>query len=93
MELEQLQHHEPLVFDEKIRELVREAALDLGLKTCDLPSGAGHDAGVFANAGIPSAMIFVRNENGSHNPLEAMDLNDFMDALDVLHTALLNPVL
>jgi len=71
------------------------------LKICDkkglpaeaLPSGAGHDAGVFANAGIPSAMIFVRNENGSHNPLEAMALNDFMDALDVLDTALLNPVL
>ena len=58
-----------------------------------LPSGAGHDAGVFANIGIPSAMIFVRNENGSHNPLEAMDLNDFMDAVDVLHAALLNPVL
>ena len=59
------------------------------LKICDkkgmtaeaLPSGAGHDAGVFANIGIPSAMIFVRNENGSHNPLEAMDLNDFMDAV------------
>lgn len=54
-----------------------------------LPSGAGHDAAVFANRGIPSAMIFVRNENGSHNPHEQMDLSDFMAAVDVLHDAML----
>ena len=35
------------------------------------------DAAVFANEGVPSAMIFVRNANGSHNPHEAMSLNDF----------------
>ena len=29
------------------------------------------------HAGIPSAMIFVRNAHGSHNPLEAMDIADF----------------
>jgi len=38
---------------------------------------AGHDAAVFTKVGIPSAMIFVRNENGSHNPDEAMSLDDF----------------
>jgi beta-ureidopropionase / N-carbamoyl-L-amino-acid hydrolase len=43
----------------------------------EMASGAGHDAAVFAKAGIPSAMIFVRNENGSHNPQEAMSLDDF----------------
>jgi len=43
----------------------------------EMPSGAGHDAAVFAKAGIPSAMIFVRNDNGSHNPEEAMALEDF----------------
>jgi len=32
---------------------------------------------VFTKVGIPSAMIFVRNENGSHNPDEAMSLDDF----------------
>ena len=42
-----------------------------GLPDEPIPSGAGHAAAVFANAGIPSAMIFVRNENGSHNPFEA----------------------
>ncbi|HVO47704.1 MAG TPA: M20/M25/M40 family metallo-hydrolase, partial [Steroidobacteraceae bacterium] len=43
----------------------------------EMPSGAGHDAAVFAKAGIPSAMIFVRNDHGSHNPDEAMSLEDF----------------
>jgi N-carbamoyl-L-amino-acid hydrolase len=43
----------------------------------EMPSGAGHDAAAFAEAGIPSAMIFVRNENGSHNADEAMALEDF----------------
>ena len=34
-----------------------------------LPSGAGHDAGALALAGIPSAMILVRNPTGiSHAP-------------------------
>jgi beta-ureidopropionase / N-carbamoyl-L-amino-acid hydrolase len=36
-----------------------------------LPSGAGHDAGVLSLAGIPSAMILVRNPSGiSHAPEE-----------------------
>lgn len=36
-----------------------------------LPSGAGHDAGVLALAGIPTAMILVRNPSGiSHSPEE-----------------------
>lgn len=33
-----------------------------------LPTGAGHDAGVFSDAGIPTAMLFVRNPTGvSHS--------------------------
>ena len=43
-----------------------------------MPSGAGHDSSVFANAGVPSGMIFVRNDKGSHNPHEAMDFDDFL---------------
>ncbi len=41
------------------------------------PSGAGHDAAVFAKMDVPTGMIFVRNEQGSHNPDEAMTLDDF----------------
>ena len=43
----------------------------------EMPSGAGHDAAVFASVGIPTAMIFVRNEHGSHNSHEAMEIEDF----------------
>jgi N-carbamoyl-L-amino-acid hydrolase len=36
-----------------------------------IPTGAGHDAGVLAQAGVPSAMLFVRNPTGtSHAPDE-----------------------
>ena len=58
-----------------------------------LPSGAGHDSAVFANNGIPSAMLFIRNEHGSHNPREAMALEDFLYGTDVLYAALLDPPL
>ena len=63
----------------------------LGLPTETVPSGAGHDAGIFANAGIPSAMIFVRNENGSHNPDEAMEMDDFLRGTELLYHALVDP--
>jgi N-carbamoyl-L-amino-acid hydrolase len=50
----------------------------------EMASGAGHDAAVFAKVGIPSAMIFVRNENGSHNAEESMELEDFAVATRAL---------
>lgn len=49
----------------------------LGIDARVMPSGAGHDTATFALQGIPSAMIFVRNRNGSHNPDEAMEIADF----------------
>ncbi len=63
----------PAVMDERLR-----AGLLAQLQQpYEMPSGAGHDAAVFAKVGIPTGMIFVRNENGSHNPDEAMTLEDF----------------
>jgi N-carbamoyl-L-amino-acid hydrolase len=42
-----------------------------------LDTGAGHDAGILAQAGVPSAMLFVRNPTGvSHSPAEHADLAD-----------------
>jgi beta-ureidopropionase / N-carbamoyl-L-amino-acid hydrolase len=67
---------------------LRAAARGLGLPDEEIPSGAGHDAAVFANEGIPSAMIFVRNQNGSHNPDEAMAIDDFIAGVAVMRTAL-----
>jgi N-carbamoyl-L-amino-acid hydrolase len=68
---------------------LERAASDAGYTPRRMPSGAGHDAAVFAGAGIPTAMIFVRNENGSHNPAEAMDIDDFMQAVEILQAFVL----
>lgn len=62
----------------------------LGLPSEKIASGAGHDASVFANAGIPSAMIFIRNEHGSHNPLEAMENSDFIAGANLLYHAIID---
>ncbi|WP_461211279.1 hydantoinase/carbamoylase family amidase [Desulfocurvus sp. DL9XJH121] len=70
-----------------------DKARALGLPPETMPSGAGHDAAVFAGAGVPSAMIFVRNRNGSHNPDEAMDTEDFLAGAELLYQALRDPFL
>jgi len=56
---------------------LRACLMGLLERPLEMPSGAGHDAAVFAELGIPSAMIFVRNDHGSHNPQETMALEDF----------------
>ncbi|MFI6298832.1 allantoate amidohydrolase [Nonomuraea sp. NPDC050790] len=54
-------------FDRALRDRVAAAAGDVPV----LPTGAGHDAGILASAGVPSAMLFVRNPTGvSHSPAE-----------------------
>ena len=63
----------PAVLDSRLRKKL----LSLLDQPFEMASGAGHDAAVFAKVGVPSAMIFVRNENGSHNADEAMALEDF----------------
>jgi beta-ureidopropionase / N-carbamoyl-L-amino-acid hydrolase len=56
----------------------------------EMPSGAGHDAAVFAKMGIPTAMIFMRNAHGSHNPDEALAMEDFEAATGALLRLLLD---
>jgi N-carbamoyl-L-amino-acid hydrolase len=55
-----------------------------GIATMPLGSPASHDSAAFAAAGVPIAMLFVRNEHGSHNPQEAMEIDDFLAACTVL---------
>ncbi|GGF71570.1 Zn-dependent hydrolase [Azorhizobium oxalatiphilum] len=63
---------------------LEDAASRHGIGTMPLGSPASHDAAAFAAAGVPIAMLFVRNEHGSHNPLEAMEIDDFLDACTIL---------
>lgn len=75
---------EPARCDAGIVEGLRAACRAEGFEDETVPSGAGHDAAIFSNAGIPTGMVFVRNANGSHNPREAMALEDFMAGYAVL---------
>jgi len=77
-------HSAPAELDENIIEALLAAARAENLPDESIPSGAGHDASIFANGGVPTGMIFVRNQNGSHNPDEAMELDDFMAGVSVL---------
>ena len=67
-----------------IRSSLTDGAQRLGISSMPLGSPASHDSAAFAAAGVPVAMIFVRNEHGSHNPKEAMEIDDFMAAATVL---------
>ena len=77
----------PALMDPLLVTTLRNAAQSLGIPTCDMPSGAGHDCAQFVSSGVPGAMLFVRNQNGSHNPDEAMEFADFACAVNVLNTA------
>ncbi len=54
-----------------------------------LPTAAGHDAGVLAEAGIPTAMLFVRNPTGvSHSPAEQATEADCLAGVEALAAVL-----
>jgi N-carbamoyl-L-amino-acid hydrolase len=82
----------PAKMNEAWIERLKEISLKLNLPPETIPSGAGHDAAVFANAGIPTAMIFIRNDKGSHNPEETMSMDDFLKGTEILYHALKEPL-
>ncbi len=80
----------PTAMDERVVGALRAELEARGLPVVELASGAGHDAGVLARAGVPSAMLFVRSLNGgvSHSPDELSSEEDVELAIDVLAGAL-----
>lgn len=75
---------EPALMDGAVAAALHEAAIATGVTPPFMACGAGHDAAVFANAGVPTGMLFIRNDKGSHNADEAMSLDDFAIAAGVL---------
>ncbi len=67
----------PMVeFDRDLRDRAVSALARRGIDAPVLPTGAGHDAGILA-AGLPTAMLFVRNPSGvSHSPAEHAEPED-----------------
>jgi N-carbamoyl-L-amino-acid hydrolase len=78
--------------DAGLRSQFEDAANQLDIPWMSLGSPGSHDAAAFAAAGVPMAMIFVRNRNGSHNPDEAMEIDDFLTATALLTHWLANHV-
>jgi acetylornithine deacetylase/succinyl-diaminopimelate desuccinylase-like protein len=81
---------EPAVFTGSARAALADAVEAKDLPLIELPSGAGHDAGILASAGVDAAMLFVRSLNGgiSHSPDELSSEEDVAVAVDVLSDAL-----
>lgn len=77
----------PGPIDRTHRARLERLAKQLDIPALPMASGAGHDAAVFGIMGVPTAMIFVRNDHGSHNPREAMELADFAQGLRLLVAA------
>jgi len=72
-------------FDKVLRD--RLAALLGGAPV--LATGAGHDAGVLSAAGVPTAMLFVRNPSGlSHAPGEHAEADDCLAGVQALASVL-----
>jgi N-carbamoyl-L-amino-acid hydrolase len=79
----------PVAMDERCRRALLVEVGQRELPIVELASGAGHDAGILAAAGVPSAMLFVRSLNGgiSHCPEELSSEEDVLLAVEVLTAA------
>ncbi|MDQ3867766.1 MAG: M20/M25/M40 family metallo-hydrolase, partial [Actinomycetota bacterium] len=81
---------EPVPMAEPVRAVLREEIERLTRPAVELPSGAGHDAGILAAAGVDAGMLFVRSLAGgaSHCPEEESSEEDVALAVDALAGAL-----
>jgi beta-ureidopropionase / N-carbamoyl-L-amino-acid hydrolase len=69
------------IFDERLAQRLSAMLEDAPM----LATGAGHDAGVLATAGLPAAMLFVRNPTGiSHSPAEFAEREDCHRGVEAL---------
>jgi beta-ureidopropionase / N-carbamoyl-L-amino-acid hydrolase len=79
-----LARFEPVQFDERVVAIVESTASRLGNSVKRMPSGAGHDAQMFARV-CPTAMIFTPSVKGiSHNPAEFTEPADLVMGADIL---------
>ncbi len=84
-----LARFEPVTFDADMVDLIEDTARQQGKTVKRLPSGAGHDAQMFA-PDCPTAMIFVPSQGGiSHNIAEHTDPELIRAGAEVLLSAVL----
>ncbi len=76
-----------VTFDRGVRARLTEVLRSQGLPAPELPTAAGHDAGILAGV-RPTGMLFVRNPTGaSHTPAEAASDDDCILGCAVLAAA------
>ena len=89
LEKRSLARFSPVEFDTMIIDMVEKAAAASDYTYCRLPSGAGHDAQMFA-PNCPTGMIFIPSKYGiSHNINEFSSEQDIAAGMDVLMKVLL----
>ena len=80
---------EPAPTDVRMRRIITEAAVALGLSHKSMPSGAGHDAQEMTRI-APTGMIFVPSVGGvSHSPKEFTSPQDMANGVNVLFRTVL----
>ncbi|MGF7529928.1 allantoate deiminase [Bacillus paralicheniformis] len=79
----------PSMMDKEIIQIIEQAAKDnVGDSYKLMPSGAGHDAQIFADF-VPTAMLFVPSIGGiSHNTNEETKIEDLVKGIEVLKDVL-----
>ena len=89
LEKRSLVRFSPVEFDTVIIDMIEKAAAASDYTYCRLPSGAGHDAQMFA-PNCPTGMIFIPSTQGiSHNDNEFSSEQDIAAGMDVLMKVLL----
>ncbi len=79
-----LARFEPVVFDDRVLQLIEQGAAAYSEPIRRMPSGAGHDAQMFARV-CPTAMIFVPSVGGiSHNVVEFTEAADLELGANIL---------
>ncbi|HEY7567104.1 MAG TPA: Zn-dependent hydrolase [Gemmatimonadaceae bacterium] len=87
--IEPISANAPAMTDARVRRAVGETAQTLGLKSVELPSGAGHDAQSMSIL-APMGMIFVPSVGGiSHSPKEYTSPGDCVRGADMLLNTIL----
>ncbi len=98
IELNRMNTQQPVEMSGDIRRELNGIAMNRGLTNAvmDMPSGAGHDVQVLAEAGVAGGLIFIRhgNRGASHRPDEILGRtpndNPFTVGSDFAHAVAMN---
>lgn len=79
----------PVLLDQTMQDILKQACYDTGVDPVIIPSGAGHDA-MNMSFLCPTGLIFIPSRHGiSHNPAEFSSISDLQKGVDVLERAVL----